>query len=101
MKIALEDSKTATIEELESTLEEKLNFALVSRGDVLTALSKYAESESELRLLVAEENNIIQSLSPAILWDQTDLVFNLTGALLLKNEEITDAKMNKAILKEI
>jgi hypothetical protein len=99
MKIALEDSKTATIEELESTLEEKLNFALVSRGDVLTSLSKYAESESELRLLVAEENNIIQSLSPAILWDQTDLIFNLTGALLLKNEEITDAKMNKAILK--
>ena len=65
MKIALEDSKTATIEELESTLEEKLNFALVSRGDVLT-LSKYAESESELRLLVAEENNIIQALSPSL-----------------------------------
>ena len=42
MKIELEDSKTATIEELECTLEEKLNFDFVSRGDVLTSLSKYA-----------------------------------------------------------
>jgi len=99
MKIILEESKTATLEELESSLDEKLNIALVSRGDVLSSLSRYAESESELRLLVAEENNIIQSFSPAILWDQTDLIFNLTGALLFKNEEITDAKINKAIIK--
>jgi hypothetical protein len=98
-KIVLDKYKTTTLGELESSLNHKLNIALVSRGDVLTALSKYAESESELRLLVAEENKIMQSLSPALLWDQTDLIFNLSGALFLKNEDITDAKINKAIIK--
>ena len=49
-------------------------------GDVLTSLSKYAESESELRLLVAEENNISVDLrshgirmSPHIFNDEQDI----------------------------
>lgn len=99
LKISLDEEKYSSLEELESLLDHNLNIALVSRGDVLTALSKYAESEAELRLIVAEENKIIQTISPAIFWDQTDLIFNLSGSLLLKNEDIINAKINRAVKK--
>ena len=80
-------------------LNNKLNIALINRGEVLTSLSKYAETELELRLLVAEENKLVTSITPGILWDQTDLIFNLSGAILLSNKDLTDAKISKANLK--
>ena len=99
VKVTIDKEKFSSPEELESSFINNLNIALVSRGDVLTALSKYAESESELRLIVASENHIVQNISPAIFWDQTDLIFNLSGSLFLKNDDIINAKINKAINK--
>ena len=85
--------------ENERQLTNKLTIALINRGEVLTSLSKYAETELELRLLVAEENKLVTSITPGILWDQTDLIFNLSGAILLSNKDLTNAKISRALLK--
>lgn len=50
LKISLDEEKYSSLEELESLLDHNLNIALVSRGDVLTALSKYAESRSRIKI---------------------------------------------------
>ena len=98
-KISFENEKVPSLKDFESQLNNKLNIALINRGEVLASLSKYAETELELRLLIAEENKLVTSINPGILWDQTDLIFNLSGAILLSNKDLTDAKIIKAHLK--
>ena len=98
-KISLENEKMPSLKDFERQLNNKLNIALINRGEVLTSLSKYAETELELRLLVAEENKLVTSITPGILWDQTDLIFNLSGAILLSNKDLTNAKISRALLK--
>ena len=98
-KIIFANEKVPSLNDFESELNNKLNIALINRGEVLTSLSKYAETELELRLLIAEENKLVTSINPGILWDQTDLIFNLSGAILLSNKDLTDAKISKAYLK--
>ena len=98
-KISFENEKVPSLKDFENQLSNKLNIALINRGEVLASLSKYAETELELRLLVAEENKLVTSITPGILWDQTDLIFNISGAILLGNKELTNAKISKAYLK--
>ena len=99
-KIIFANEKVPSLKDFESELNNKLNIALINRGEVLTSLSKYAETELELRLLIAEENKLVTSINPGILWDQTDLIFNLSGAILLSNKDLTDAKISKAQFKK-
>ena len=48
-------------------------------------------------ILSREENKIVTSISPAILWDQTDLIFNLSGSLLLNNDNYKYIPKDKLI----
>ncbi len=55
--------------------------ALVDRSDVRAALAHYGAAEARLRVALVRSLPDI-SLSPGILWDQKDLIFRLSGALV-------------------
>ena len=76
-----------------------INHALLNRADIIKSLSDYAKVETELRLLVVENNNKIILFKPALLWDQTDLIFSLAGSFIPNNNLTITAKLEKQIAK--
>ena len=82
----------------EEVYKKNINHALLNRADIIKSLSEYAKVEAELRLIVIESNNKTISFKPALLWDQTDLIFSLSGAFIPNNEVIT-AKLEKSMAK--
>ena len=78
---------------------KNINHALLNRADIIKSLSEYAKVETELRLIVIESNNKTYFFKPALLWDQTDLIFSLSGAFIPNNEVTITAKLEKQMAK--
>ena len=73
----------------------------MNRADIIKSLSEYAKVEAELRLLVVENNNKIILFKPALLWDQTDLIFSLAGSFIPNNNLTITAKLEKQIKRDL
>lgn len=82
----------------EEVYKNNINHALLNRPDIIKSLSNYARVEAELRLIVVENNNKTVFFKPALLWDQTDLIFSLAGAFIPNNLSI-NAKVEKYMAK--
>ena len=82
----------------EEVYKNNINHALLNRPDIIKSLSDYARVEAELRLIVVENNNKTVFFKPALLWDQTDLIFSLAGAFIPNNLSI-NAKLEKYMAK--